>query len=70
LEEKLEVAQSQLEILHLLEQENPEPDSFVEQKVRELRGSFRTVTEVGRYKNVAGAQLTAPLSFMKTTPNH
>ena len=46
LEEKLEVAQAQLEILHLLEQEYPDRDQFIEQKIYELKIGLKTVTEV------------------------
>jgi hypothetical protein len=47
LEEKLEVAQVQAEILHTLEAEFTDRDAYVQQKINELGASFKTVTEVG-----------------------
>jgi nuclear pore complex protein Nup155 len=49
LEEKLEVAQAQLQILETIQQETDSPDDFTRRKIQELGTSLKTVTEVIRF---------------------
>jgi nuclear pore complex protein Nup155 len=69
LEEKLEVAQAQLQILKTVRQEAESGDEFIKAKAQELNASLKTVTEV-RSHVISHSSGLNTFSYLRTMPSH